>query len=46
MLNDKSEILEKLKEMVLQYAGEGAANWTRMAVEKGIEPTEADATFV
>lgn len=41
MLNDKAEILEKLKEMVLQYDGEGAANWARMAVEKGIEPTKA-----
>ncbi len=41
MLNDETETLEKLKEMVLQYDGEGAANWAKRAVEKGIEPTKA-----
>ena len=37
----ESEILEGLKRAVLEYDGEGAANWARKAVEEKMDPLEA-----
>ena len=37
----ESEILEGLKRAVLEYDGEGAADWARKAVEEKMDPLEA-----
>lgn len=37
-----AEILENLKNAVLEYNSEGAANWTTKAIEEGIDPIKVN----